>query len=104
MNNIKFKYVKDGCAPKDAHTIDQFFGQKKVLDLPYQTVEAMEGAFKTMNIHDIQKVAVRLGLKPTNERPRLVRACVDQFQRLTKTYGSAQISEVESKPFDPRNY
>ncbi len=103
MNNIKFKYVADGCDRKDAATLDQFLGQKKVLDLPFQELREMEAALKSMNLIDIRALAVKLGLKPVGDRPKLVRGCVDQFNRLTKTYGSAKRNSPDEVKFDPRN-
>lgn len=106
MDNIKFKYVNDGCNPKDATTINQLFGTKKELNLPFQRVQEMEAAMKSMNLIDIRSLAVKLGLKPTGDRPRLIRGCIDQFNRLTKTYGNAKIVDDSFTPekFDPSKF
>lgn len=104
MDNIKFKYVTDGCEPKTATSLDQLFGQKKTLNLPFQQVHEMEAALKSMNLIDIRSLAVKLGLKPIGDRPKLVRGCIDQFNRLTKTYGSAKAQNSENAvKFDPRS-
>lgn len=98
----KFKYVNDGCDPKSATTLDQLFGNKRQLNLPYKKLPELEAALKRMNLVDMQSLAITLGIKPCSERIRLSRACVDQFERLTKTYGFAKkIKPEDEELFDP---
>lgn len=101
--NRKFKYVLDGCAPKDANTVEQLLGFKRELNLKYKSSEELTASLKTMNLLDMQSLAVELGVKPCNDRKRLVRACTDQFVRLTKTYGSAKVKNKDIN-FDPSNF
>jgi hypothetical protein len=105
MKQNVFKYVTDGTSAKDASSVDQMFGIRKVLNLPYQTSAQLESALKGMNLADIQKLAVTFGIKPASHRPQLVRACIDQFNRLTKTYGAAKEQTSEVLPtFDPSKF
>lgn len=89
-SNNTFKYVNDGCDAKSARTLEELFGVKKELNLPYKRLADLEQGLKAMNLVDMQSLAVKMGIKPCAERQRLMRACVDQFTRLTKTYGYAK--------------
>lgn len=96
-----YKYVEDGCKPSDARTLDELFGKKKVLNVPYKSKAELETALKAMNLLDIQSLAIKMGIRPTSDRPRLVRACLDQYSRLVKTYGLAK--QPTEDLFDPKS-
>jgi len=103
--NRKFKYVSDGTSPKDATTMDELFGVKKKAVLPFSSLPQLEASIKRMNMAEIQTLAIQMGIKPCSERVRLVRACIDQYNRLTKTYGAAKTPDLESQPtFDPSKF
>ena len=105
MKDLKFKYVKDGTDPKSATSLEQLFGSKKTLNVGYSNSDELEVSLKGMNVADIQTLAVKLGIKPCSNRNQLVRACIDQFNRLTKTYGNAKTPKSEPvKDFDPSKF
>jgi hypothetical protein len=103
MRTPQFTYVSDGVDPKQATTLDELFGRKKQLDLPYSSLAELDKDLKTMNLLDMQSLAIKMGIKPTSDRHRLVRACQDQFIRLTKTYGVAKSSKDKGS-FDPSKF
>ena len=102
--NRKFKFVSDGIDPKNARTLDELMGVRKELNYPFKNVSELEAHLKTLNMLDMQNLAVDLGIKPNMERPRLVRACMEQFVRLTKTYGAAKQVTKASTNFDPSSF
>lgn len=105
----KFKYVSDGEAgQKNARTIHEALGLKRTLVLPYETFAGLEKALKTMNLVDMQAVAMKMGVKPINDRARLNRALCDQYIRLHKSYGCAlkrdETLDLKSDDFDPKQF
>lgn len=98
----KFKYAVDGTKKDCPSTIEEVLGIKKSLDLPYSSQAALEEGVKTLNMHDLQALAIRLGIKPCADRPRLVKNITTQYIRLTRTYGSA-INENPPE-FDPSKF
>lgn len=102
-----FKYASDGeiSNNKSASTIHDLLGIKREVNLPYESVGDLEFALKTMNIIEMQALAMKLQVKPISDRPRLTRALVDQYVRLHKSYGCAlKRGDENAKPFDPSQY
>lgn len=104
-----FKYASDGHVDaKSASTIHELLGIERKVSLPYDSLASLEKALKTMNIVDMQSLAMKMEVKPISDRPRLVRALTDQYVRLHKSYGCA-LKKVEdeaeaTKKFDPKNF
>jgi hypothetical protein len=96
----KFKYVTDGFVKDSARTIDNALGYKKIPAIAYNDLASLENALKTMNLLDMQDLAVTFGVKPTSDRPKLVRSVVEGFKRIRRTYGDALKPQKENT-FDP---
>lgn len=101
-----FKRVADGVAQTDTKmTIKELWGPKETLKLPYNSVADLEAAIPRLNLLDLQKLAVELGVKPCGDRPRLSRAVKDKYIKLTKTYAGARRNyDVSDEPIDPSQY
>lgn len=106
--NIKFKYVLDGeVDKKHAHSIEGALGISKKLDFPYSDQASLDSALKTMSLFDMQDLAIKLAIKPPNNRNRLKKIVSDKFAALRKSYGSAiAMPDIpqEKEEFDPKNY
>jgi len=105
---MKFKYVRDGNID-NPRTIDEAMGFRKSPVIGgYTSVAELQNALKTMNLVDMQDLAIKLGIKPVGERQRMIRSMCDQFKRLTRTYGNAINAPVneekESQDFDPSKF
>jgi hypothetical protein len=105
----RFKYTSDGEAgQKGARTIHEALGIKRHLNLPYDSLASLDKALKTMNLVDMQSLAMKLGVKPISDRPRLSRAVTDQFVRLHKSYGAAlqrdETMDLDGDNFDPSQF
>lgn len=105
----KFKYASDGesAVPKGAKTLHEVLGIKRDLNLPHKTLDSLTKDLKTMNLVDMQALAMEMEVKPIGDRARLSKALTDQYIRLHKSYGCVIKREDEpdgSPDFDPKNF
>lgn len=107
----KFKYASDGdnSGKRGGRTLHEILGIKRELNLPYETLDGLTRALKTMNLVDMQALAMKMEVKPIGDRARLSRALTDQYIRLHKSYGCVLKRENEEpvtdeNNFDPKNF
>jgi len=103
----RFNKVTDGVSEAGGKlTIHDMTGRKrKALNLPYESVADLESAIPRLNMLDLQKLAVSLGIKPCADRPKLSRAVKDKYISLTKTYAGARRKyDISDEPLDPKQY
>jgi hypothetical protein len=100
---MKFTYVSDGYAKDSARTIESALGFKKIPAIAYKDLATLEKDLKTMNLMDMQDLAVTFGIKPTGDRPKLVRSVVEGFKKIRRTYGDA-LKENAPDTFDPSKF
>lgn len=97
---MAYKYQSHGREGQEPSRINHLLGAYEVNPLPYKDEKELEASMSKMNLIDIQKMAIKIGLVPTGDRKKLCKSVAVKYRDLVRLCGV----NAPKKEFNPNEY